>query len=289
MNIDFDICFILSAGMGSRMGKIGEFLPKPLWPFYGQTLIDYQISYAKSMGAKKIYVNLFHQADLLEKYLKNRYLDQIDIILEKELLDVGGAIQNLKRYEPYAKVLILNSDQFLFYNQSFFLEDGHCANLLCVKAGQDEKYNKVLISEGRALGIEKYRDDLRDYFTYSGLSLVDLRFISAGDRPKKFFYETLDFDQNIIDATILDKYLYYDFGTKERYVKSLMKIDLDYKQKTKDPLFSFFKDQNFQELNEYKNQWGDSLKKILGLDFSIKLKKEGALLQLGMIEDLVKY
>ncbi|PJB53459.1 MAG: nucleotidyltransferase family protein, partial [Bdellovibrio sp. CG_4_9_14_3_um_filter_39_7] len=48
---------ILCAGKGTRMGAIGKVLPKPLWPLFEKTLIDWQIIQMMKLGIKNIYIN----------------------------------------------------------------------------------------------------------------------------------------------------------------------------------------------------------------------------------------
>ena len=61
---------ILAAGLGTRMGPLGEVLPKVLWPVFEKTLLELQIHFARELGAKSIYVNTFHQGAKIEKFLR---------------------------------------------------------------------------------------------------------------------------------------------------------------------------------------------------------------------------
>ena len=105
-------CLILSAGKGTRMGPLGASLPKPLWPLFETTLLEIQISRALSFGAEKILINLFHAKEEVKAFLKKKNLSKkVQCIEESELLDVGGAIYNLKNQGVEGDLLIMNCDQ----------------------------------------------------------------------------------------------------------------------------------------------------------------------------------
>ncbi len=271
MSIDFDICFIMAAGMGTRMGTIGQILPKPLWPVNNKVLLDLQVSYAKDLGAKKIFINTHYKASEIEKYI-NHYYKDINVIFEKELLDIGGGLENLKNIVKRGRVLILNSDQLLFFDKDISLTAGSAANLVCVPADPNEKYNKTILDNGKVVGIEKFHDKMSDYYTYSGISLVDLQYITSGTTPKKFFNDTLDFTKHQILATKLSEFEYFDFGTKERYLKSLIKLNrnLASNQSTYSTMF-YQKNLKFDgKLDFYHHKdWCESLEEVFGMKLKI--------------------
>ncbi|MEI8348106.1 MAG: NTP transferase domain-containing protein, partial [Pseudomonadota bacterium] len=61
-------CFIMSAGMGTRMGEIGKVLPKVLWPVFEKKILDLQVSFAGRLGFQRIFVNTHHGAKEVEQY-----------------------------------------------------------------------------------------------------------------------------------------------------------------------------------------------------------------------------
>jgi len=85
--MQIDYCLILCAGIGTRMGPIGEVLPKPLWPIFESTILELQIKYAKEMGVKKIFVNGFHQAEIIKEYLEKKKLTDIIFCMKMNYLE----------------------------------------------------------------------------------------------------------------------------------------------------------------------------------------------------------
>src|SRR5690606_33794235 len=106
---------------GTRMGEIGKSLPKVLWPIFEKTLLELQVEYAKSIGAKKIYINLHHQKDLILNFTKNKSaFEDVTFLVEDEILDIGGGIHNLASNVGYkGKLLVLNADQFFLMPKDF--------------------------------------------------------------------------------------------------------------------------------------------------------------------------
>ena len=108
-----DHCLILAAGFGTRMGAIGQKLPKVLWPVFEKSLLELQVAYARSLGIEKIYINLHYMGEQIEEYCKTKSaFEGVKFLWEKpEILDIGGAIHNLAA-QPEVKykgrLLVLN-------------------------------------------------------------------------------------------------------------------------------------------------------------------------------------
>jgi MurNAc alpha-1-phosphate uridylyltransferase len=112
---------IFAAGLGTRMLPLTENLPKPMVEVAGQKLIDIVINKLLDYQVKKIVINTYYKAELLENYLTNKWKD-IEIVFsrEKELLDTGGGvIQALNHFEnkPF---FALNSDTIWFDGRNVF-------------------------------------------------------------------------------------------------------------------------------------------------------------------------
>ena len=134
-----DHCLILAAGFGTRMGSIGQKLPKVLWPVFEKSLLELQVAYARSLGVENIYINLHYMGEEIESYCKNRQaFEGVTFLWEKpEILDIGGAIHNLAAQVKYkGKLLVLNADQF------FYLKKEELERILTPY----EKYSGVLFS-----------------------------------------------------------------------------------------------------------------------------------------------
>lgn len=225
-----DSCLILAAGFGTRMGEVGTILPKVLWPVFSKPMLGIQIDYAKSLGIKKIYINIHHQADIISNYLLRNYSEDVIILHETpEILDIGGAVHNLAKKIGYqGNLLILNSDQFLFFDKTYFTDalNEFVATLFLIKVKKNEKYNETVVDENNFLTKITQNKDviLEEFWTYSGNSIINLDKLTPMIGVLNFFNSVANFKDIKIKTIKLDKVNYWDFGTKLRYTQSLFKI-----------------------------------------------------------------
>jgi mannose-1-phosphate guanylyltransferase len=233
MKIDY--CLILAAGFGTRMGAIGQKLPKVLWPIFEKNLLHLQILYAKKLGIKKIFINLHHQKDQIKAFLQSLN-DESIILLEEdpEILDIGGGVHNLARHSVvnyYGKLLILNSDQFLLFSKDQFekglelaLQYGTC--LFAINVNKSGKYNQTIIdSNGFLEKIVPEKSVVEENFwTYSGISIIDLGSLIKSSGPSKFFETVAPYQSKKVPNVKLSHISYWDFGTLQRYYSSMFEI-----------------------------------------------------------------
>ncbi len=225
-----DTCLILSAGFGTRMGDITKVIPKPLLPVFNKTIIELQISYAITIGIKKIYINLHHHFTLIEKFLKdNDFKAEIILVHEEEILDIGGGIHNVALKENYkGNLLVISGDQFLFFDfNSVFKKmkkqlTSSPVSLIAIKVLAEKGYNALEV-ENELLKEVIQNKDLKsnDIYTYSGLSIINLEKISPVTGASKYFDSIANYKKENIAVCEVSSYDYIDFGTKERYFDSL--------------------------------------------------------------------
>lgn len=60
---------ILCAGEGTRMGLVGQFVPKPLLKVNGKSLLQRWFEYFKKHSVDEFFINTFHLAEMIEKYV----------------------------------------------------------------------------------------------------------------------------------------------------------------------------------------------------------------------------
>lgn len=221
-------CLITAAGLGTRMGKIGEVLPKPLWPIFEKRLLDIQLEYAKRFRAEKVFVNVHHQAHRIINWAKN---NNVEVLIEEELLGSGGCVHNLKKHlgERGGLACVVNSDQFFFIGDKEInegiklIEDGNDSVLYGMHAGKEESYNETCVANNRLIQIRK-NEKKHDYLTYSGVCLINLDKLSYKAGPSGFFETVCNYKDNekiyfYGDTRAIE---YWDFGEKYKYALSLM-------------------------------------------------------------------
>jgi NDP-sugar pyrophosphorylase family protein len=86
---------ILAAGRGTRLGELGETVPKVLVDVAGEPLLARQIAYLKDNGIQRIVINAHHLADQIQDFVaKHPHAIDITVLIESELLGTAGGVRN---------------------------------------------------------------------------------------------------------------------------------------------------------------------------------------------------
>ena len=250
--MQIDHCLILAAGFGTRMGQIGQKLPKVLWPVFEKSLLELQVAYARSLGAKKIYINLHYMGEQIEAHCKGKsaFEDVIFLWEKPEILDIGGAIHNLASLPEVkykGKLLVLNADQFFYVRKEEmekFLKPFAKAPgvLFSYWVNTSLGYNALEINEERQVkGIVKNKDLPPDakVETYTGISYIDLAQLTPTSGVSAFFDSVCPFKEKMIPAILLEKIDYWDFGTLKRYWETSFRILETYSKNSNHPFLRF--------------------------------------------------
>lgn len=250
--MQIDHCLIMAAGFGTRMGQIGQKLPKVLWPVFEKSLLELQVSYARSLGAKKIYINLHHMGEEIERFCKNKSIfDDVIFLLEKpEILDIGGAVHNLAARSDVkysGKLLVLNADQFFYLKKEeldqFLAPHAKSPGVLfSYLVNNSQGYNALIINDKREVkSITKNKDLPLNAIseTYTGISYIDLGQLTPVKGVSSFFESVCPFEKKKISAILLKDVDYWDFGTLKRYWETSFRILETYSKNSNHPFIRF--------------------------------------------------
>ncbi len=221
-------CFLPCAGFGTRMGSVGKVIPKPLWPLFDSTLLELQVSYAKTLGAQRAFINTHHLSELFKDIINEEDLTDL---YEREILGSGGCFHNFKKNFPQiTSINIFNPDSFLLLSQ----EDWDAFNehskksdhvLIGMPCEKDDQYNRIVVdSNGLLRDIVGPSEDAPT-ITYSGFGKVDLSAVAYKPGKSNFFESVANPSNN--NVTIFepkDPIEFWDFGEIEAYKKNITKI-----------------------------------------------------------------
>ncbi|MEX0799507.1 MAG: sugar phosphate nucleotidyltransferase [Bacteriovoracaceae bacterium] len=228
-----DCALILAAGAGSRMGKIGQRLPKVIWPVFEKRTLELEVLYARKLGAKKIFINLHHYKEQILRFISSSpVFENVEILIEKDKIDIGGAIHNLaNQTEADGNLLVLNSDQFIFMNSdqwsSAWEKYKTGDNLLfAYQVNSNQLYNELKVKDDRLLSVVPNQNLPRDQriLTYTGMSLINLKKLKPAPGPSKFFETVANPQKTKTLCYDIRSAPYWDFGTLERYWLSSFKL-----------------------------------------------------------------
>ncbi len=254
--MQIDYCLILAAGFGTRMGNIGQKLPKVLWPVFEKPLLELQVAYARSLGIKRIFINLHYMGEEIEAFCKSKEaFEGVEFLWEKpEILDIGGGIHNLASQPSVkykGKLLVLNADQFFYLSKDdLFRYLGPYAKspaaLFSYWVNTSLGYNALEMNADRSIkAIIKNKDLPPDtkVETYTGISYVDLAQLEKIPGKSAFFDSVCPFDKKSIPAILLENVDYWDFGTTKRYWETSFHILKTYREHSNHPFLRFLVNQ----------------------------------------------
>ena len=101
---------ILAAGRSTRLGSIGQALPKPLLPICGYPAIRFGIELCRRAGLTDIVINLHHHGDKIGQALGDgsSFGVRIRYSYEEELFGTGGGLWKARYMFSPGPVLVLN-------------------------------------------------------------------------------------------------------------------------------------------------------------------------------------
>lgn len=247
--MQINYCLILAAGFGTRMGPIGEELPKVLWPVFEKSLLELQVRYARQLGISKIFINLHYMGEQIQEYCRGKEVfDGVEFLWEKpEILDIGGAVHNLASKVGYkGNLLILNADQFFYLKKEELLKSLKGFEKLPVvlfnyEVNSSDGYNALEVGADRIVtGLVKNQDLSQGQMveTYTGNSLVNLAALKPVPGKSKFFESVANWNDRQVAAIKL-QVDYWDFGTVKRFWETSFRLLAVYKVNSNHPFLRF--------------------------------------------------
>ncbi len=174
-------CFILGAGLGTRMRPLTKRLPKPLLPIGGRPLISYVMDHCLTVGVKRFIVNTHHLAAAYEAAFPDHSWKGIPVIFrhERTLLDTGGGLKNIED--------LLDDDERLLVYNGDILSDIPLEMLLAVHNAKKKEVTLALRSRGPVQNVSLDKKgvicDIRGVLSNPGVRSVAFTGIYIVERP----------------------------------------------------------------------------------------------------------
>ena len=232
---------ILAAGLGTRLGKITQEIPKALVDIDGKTALHYAVEKCARHGFDDIIINIHHFADLVEDEVDrlNSMGFRISVSDERSgLLETGGGLYKARHFFASEPFLLMNVDivTSLDFGDLFRF---HCRNkgiaTLAVRNRSGNRFFLVDVNgilrgwRNRSTGEEILAGSSAEGLSeiaFSGIHIIDpslFSFMSPGKYTMTDLYLRLASD-NII-ATYRDDSGYWgDIGTPEslQYIRNIV-------------------------------------------------------------------
>jgi NDP-sugar pyrophosphorylase family protein len=233
---------IFAAGLGKRLGKITETIPKALVDINGKTALQLAVEKCSHHGFDDIIINVHHFADMVEEEVHrlNRMGFSISVSDERNgLLDTGGGLFKVRGFFDEKPFLIYNvdivSDLDLSALYQFHLEKKGLASLatrhrkgnrfyLVDKAGLISGWRNIVTGEQI---IARNKTKALYEIAFSSMHIAEpeiFNYMHEGIYTMTDLYLKLAVEHNIFTFEV-DSGYWYDIGTPEslEYVRMLLK------------------------------------------------------------------
>ncbi len=221
--------FVLGAGLGSRLKKLTEKLPKPMIPVFGKPLIEYAFDHLNESGIDQFIVNTHHRAQAYTDHFKNNHYNKTPITFRHEpaLLDTGGGIDNVSD--------LLSPDPFLVYNGDI-LTDLPIINLLNHHTANNNVVTLALRTKGTSKHIALDSNagtvtDIKNLLNsgnfgthqFTGIYACNPKFLKYLKHKEKHsvipvFLKLIQ--EKLLGGTVIDDGNWWDLGTRTNYLEA---------------------------------------------------------------------
>lgn len=189
-------CVILAGGMGVRLRKVINDIPKPMAPVAGKPFLEYLILQLKKYNISDIVISIGYKGDAIISYFGKGEKWDINIRYspEEEPLGTGGALKKAIHMVDDNEVIVMNGDSYLDIDLRKFLEfhmERHAEATLSLAPIHDtNRYGRVEINkEGRVqrfigkgvpgyglinCGIYAFQRNIADMIPDGNISLEDM-------------------------------------------------------------------------------------------------------------------
>jgi NDP-sugar pyrophosphorylase family protein len=156
---------IFAAGLGTRLGELGERTPKALIEVGGQTMLERTVRRLAAAGARRIVVNVHHRADDVARYLSGRDFG-VELVLSREPdrpLETGGGLLHARGlFRGDGPLLMHNVDVITDADLSALVTAHRRSGALATLAVQErDTPRQLLFDEHGLFGREDRRHDRR--------------------------------------------------------------------------------------------------------------------------------
>lgn len=214
-------CFLLCAGLGTRMLDLTRHTPKPLLRIQGKSLLEINLQFAYSNGIRDFYLNTHYLPEQIEEEVSKFPGFNIHISKEeKEILGTAGGIKTAldQKISEEETFLVINPDSIFYPSPRFKMPLESDSELLLYLTPSDpkSKNTELLLDQGKVY-FEK------GGYYYIGMCLMKLKVLKSVEVGK---YSDLtqvfrDYSQNEkLQGKLFPGHV-LDLGDKEKYLSHL--------------------------------------------------------------------
>lgn len=228
---------VLAAGEGTRLHPLTAFLPKPLLPVLGRTLLDHTLERLAAIGCEAVAVNLHHLGDQIRDHLGEVHRGMRVVYSEEREQRLGtlGALYPLRSFlEEADVVLLINGDSLCRWPLGRLVRRHQAtraaATLLLVSRPDAAEFGGgvAVDKEGRILSFssgETTRGEVADRHVFAGAHALSPELLGRlEDEPADIvrkLYRPLVAEGARLQG-LLSRAYWHDLGTPRRYLEGVL-------------------------------------------------------------------
>jgi D-glycero-alpha-D-manno-heptose 1-phosphate guanylyltransferase len=219
---------ILAGGLGTRLRDAVPDLPKCMAPVNGKPFISFVIAHLRQQGIEQFIFSLGYKSEAFTQYLSQVLpSDNYELVIEKEPLGTGGAIQFACGFAKEKNVVVVNGDSIFktdIRSQSDFHFSHNADCTLALKPMENfERYGIVELNPDHSIAMFKEKQFYTKGLINGGSYILNKEIFTQHGFPEKFSFET-DYLQKYytkgnIYGVVNDGY-FIDIGIPEDYLKA---------------------------------------------------------------------
>ena len=225
---------ILAGGLGTRLRDAVPDLPKCMAPVNGKPFVFFVIDHLKKQGVTRFIFSLGYRSEAFTDYLSTILTPgTFELVIEKEPLGTGGAIQYALGFAKEENVVIVNGDSIFkvdLTQQAQLHITHHSVCTLALKPMENfERYGVVELNADGSIASFKEKQFYTNGLINGGVYMVNKpAFLQLG-LPEKFSFETTYLQQYYTKGNMYgiaqDGY-FIDIGIPEDYQKAQTELSI---------------------------------------------------------------
>jgi NDP-sugar pyrophosphorylase family protein len=156
---------IFAAGLGTRLGALGESTPKALLEIGGRTMLEHTVRALRRSGTRRIVVNVHHHADAIERFVAGHDFG-VEVLVSREPdepLETGGGLWHARGlFHEGESILMHNVDVLSSFHLCPLIAQQDWGEALANLVVQErDTARQLLFDEAGLFGRENRRDGTR--------------------------------------------------------------------------------------------------------------------------------
>jgi D-glycero-alpha-D-manno-heptose 1-phosphate guanylyltransferase len=219
---------ILAGGLGTRLRDAVPDLPKCMAPVKGKPFISFVTDYLQQQGIERFIFALGYRSEVFLTWLEGKFpLGNYEVVIEKEPLGTGGAIQFAATFAKEENVVVVNGDSIFKTDLAqqaalHFAVRSYCT--LALKPMKDfERYGVVELDADQTIASFREKQWYSEGLINGGVYLLNIPAYLHLSLPEKFSFEKDYLEEYYphkrIYGVVNDGY-FIDIGIPEDYLKA---------------------------------------------------------------------